>query len=180
MCLQTWSPEATKWLLWPVPVPFFLSISIQNSSSDMSLADFACSWDLICVLLCAHMCALMCVLSYVCSPVCSHICALPCALVCALMCVLSCQFKCVCPHVCGLVCLLLCALTSVLSWYCVLIALPPITLFGVSCRDNYFQFLTFKNVKSYPQNSRTRASKSSNNEEYQTPLNAEQTCNKFL
>ena len=74
------------------------------------------------------LCALICVLSYVCSPkcLCAHMCVLSYVLLCALIWVLS------------SVCSSMCSLTCVLSRYCVLFPLPPITLFGVSCRDNIF------------------------------------------
>ena len=125
---------------------------------------------LICVLLyaCTHMCAFICVLSYLCSScaliyvlsyvcshmraiifvlvLCSHMCALTCVLssvcsdmcvpivlsyMCSLMCALLCVPSYVCAH-CAHICVLFCC--------CVLVPIPPTTLFGVSCRNNLTPF----------------------------------------
>ena len=99
---------------------FFLYISMQNGSFDMSMwlstenARATCSsqsWDLICVLLCA----LICVLSYVCSSVlssmCSHLCAPLCSHMRALICVpmAPCALICVLSSVCSYVLSYMCA-----------------------------------------------------------------------
>ena len=72
--------------------------------------DFACSWDLICVLLCSLICVLSYLRSpglfYVSSPLCSHMCALLCLLlyVCFLLCALLYFFSCMCSHMCTFIC----------------------------------------------------------------------------
>ena len=99
----------TKWLFWNICVLFFV-----------------CSYVLsfVCSPMCSHMC------SHMCAPMCSHICALICVLshVCSQMCALMCAR--LCSHLCVIVIII--TATSLVS-FC-----PP-TLFGVSCRDIFFQ-----------------------------------------